>query len=392
MMRILALETSTEYCSVALWQDAAIYSRSEHAGQKHSELLMQMLDDLLSDAGCRMRDVDCIAFGMGPGSFTGVRIACGTAQGLALGAALPVVGICTLEALAEASGSHRVIAALDARMGEIYHAAYQKCDEHWIVISPPCLCQPEQAPQLSGCDWFGTGSGFATHAQALAWRYTGQLLGVDNGAVPEACAVAALGAARFAEGLGADAALAQPLYLRDKVALKSCEREAAPKTGLPVVAPRSREMTQADIEAVQAIEQAVQPFPWSLANFSDALNSGYLCRVEESDRKEIHGYAILMPIAGEAELLTIGIAAQQQRKGLGRKMLEEMLGLAQRRNLVRVFLEVRQSNVAALALYRSAGFSETGLRRAYYRNALGCEDAVTMALELSLPVAPTDIP
>ena len=124
-MRILALETSTEYCSVALWQDGAIVERCELVGQKHSELLMEMLDGVLREANITLAQLDGIAFGAGPGSFTGVRIACGVAQGLALGADLPVVGICTLAALAQASGYEKVIATLDARMAEVYHAAYE---------------------------------------------------------------------------------------------------------------------------------------------------------------------------------------------------------------------------------------------------------------------------
>lgn len=223
-MRVLALDTSTEYCSVALWHDGAVLERSELAGQKHSELLIDMLDALLNEAGVKLAQVDGIAFGKGPGSFTGVRIACGATQGLAFGANLPVAGICTLEALAEASGKPRVIAALDARMGEIYHAVYEKHDTVWTVLSEPCLCKPEAAPVVPGENCFGAGSGFATHGNALEERYTGQLTGVDAGMVPQAAAIAALGAAQFAAGRGVDAALALPLYLRDKVALKTSER------------------------------------------------------------------------------------------------------------------------------------------------------------------------
>lgn len=223
-MNILALDTSTEYCSVALWQDGAVLERCELAGQKHSELLISMLDALLKDAGFGIKDVDGIAFGKGPGSFTGVRIACGATQGLALGANLPVFGVCTLQALAEASGKPRVIAALDARMGEIYHAAYQKQNDVWKTVSEPCLCKPEDAPAVTGEDWFGIGSGFAMYDQVLNARYPGQLLGVDGAAVPQAAAIAALGAAQFKLGKGVDAAEALPLYLRDKVALKTSER------------------------------------------------------------------------------------------------------------------------------------------------------------------------
>jgi tRNA threonylcarbamoyladenosine biosynthesis protein TsaB len=156
-----------------------------------------------------------------------VRIACGAAQGLAFGANLPVAGICTLQALAEASGKPRVIAALDARMGEIYHAAYEKRDGAWITVSEPHLCKPEDAPLVQGDGWFGAGSGFAMHGKTLSERYAGQLQGTDGAAVPQATAIAALGAVRFAQGNGVDAAEALPLYLRDKVALKTSERECA---------------------------------------------------------------------------------------------------------------------------------------------------------------------
>lgn len=143
-----------------------------------------------------------------------------------------------------------------------------------------------------------------------------------------------------------------------------------------------REMTQADVDAVLAIEQAVQAYPWTRGNFSDSLANGYLCRVDETE-EGIRGYAILMPVLTEAELLTIGVAAAHQRKGLGRAMLAEMLELAHMMNMKRVFLEVRVSNEAAIALYRSAGFAQVGLRRAYYKNADGSEDALVMACDLT---------
>jgi len=228
-MRVLALDTSTEYCSVALWRDGVVVGHSELVGQKHSERLMAMLDDLLQQADLKLAQLDGIAFGMGPGSFTGVRIACGVTQGLALGANLPVIGVCTLQALAEASGKARVIAALDARMGELYLAAYEKQGSAWITMIEPCLCKPEKVPPLTGDNWFGAGSGFAMHGELLGAvlvdSYAGQLQGVDGGAVPQAAAIAALGAAQLLLGHGVDAAEALPLYLRDRVALKTSERE-----------------------------------------------------------------------------------------------------------------------------------------------------------------------
>jgi tRNA threonylcarbamoyladenosine biosynthesis protein TsaB len=223
-MRILALETSTEYCSVALWQDGNVTERFELVGQKHSELLMAMIDYVLKDAGLKLAQMDGIAFGMGPGSFTGVRIACGVTQGLALGANLKVVGVVTLHALAQAAGHDKVIAALDARMGELYHAAYEMRDGKWMVVIEPNLCKAEDAPPLPGAGWFGCGSGFAEHGAALRYRYAECLVGIDAQAVPRASAVAQLAAAIFMAGGGMDAAQALPLYLRDKVALKTIER------------------------------------------------------------------------------------------------------------------------------------------------------------------------
>lgn len=224
-MRILAIETSTEYCSVALWQGGTISARSEKVGQKHSEVLMAMVDAVLQDAGIRIREVEGIAFGKGPGSFTGVRIACGVAQGLAFGVDVNVVGVCTLQALAEASGKDKVIAALDARMGEIYLAAYAKEADVWRTVLEPCLCKAEDAPALAGDGWFGCGSGFAV-SEVLQQRYAAQLDGVDAQAVPQAEAVVRLAAVEFAQGNAVDAALALPLYLRDKVALTTRERAA----------------------------------------------------------------------------------------------------------------------------------------------------------------------
>jgi tRNA threonylcarbamoyladenosine biosynthesis protein TsaB len=160
-MKILALETTTEYCSVALWQDGVISGKSERVGQKHSEVLMGMLDEVLKEAGVKLTQLAGIAFGEGPGSFTGVRIACGVTQGLALGANLPVVGISTLLAVAEDSGQDRVIVALDARMAEVYFAVYEKRDHIWTTLCAPCLCLPQDTRAVTGNNWHGAGSGFA---------------------------------------------------------------------------------------------------------------------------------------------------------------------------------------------------------------------------------------
>lgn len=223
-MRIAALETSTELCSVALWLDGRLLSAREPAGQRHSEWLLPMLDGLLAEAGIKLKDLDGIAFGSGPGSFTGLRIACGVTQGLAFGAGLPVLGISTLLAMAEASALDRVLACLDARMGEVYLAAHEQTAQGWATRIEACLVRPEQAPELPGPGWTGCGSGFSAHGATLAQRYGGQLVGAQPERFPEASAIARLAAPLFAAGRGLPAERALPVYLRDKVALKVRER------------------------------------------------------------------------------------------------------------------------------------------------------------------------
>ena len=223
-MKILALETSTELCSAALWCDGEIDSRDEDAGQRNSKVLLPMVDDLLMSHGLKAANLDGVAFGSGPGSFTGLRIACGVAQGIAFGAGLPLVGISTLLALAEASRATRVVCCLDARMNEIYHAAYEKRGCEWHVVHEPSLCKPGTAPELSAGAWTGCGSGFAAHSGALERQYAGQLERVLPDLAPHAREVALLAATEFRIGNSIAAEYAAPLYVRNKVALRVNER------------------------------------------------------------------------------------------------------------------------------------------------------------------------
>lgn len=223
-MRILAFDTSTEYCTAALWLDGTLIYREIHAGQTHSQLLLPMCQDLLAEAEVGLAQLDGIAFGAGPGSFTGLRIACAVAQGLAFGADVPVLGVSTLLALAEASGAERVIACLDARMGEVYHAVYRREECDWVTDSEPRLCAPQQVPTIAGLDWCGCGSGFKAYVEPLQARYADALVNIRPELYPHAREIAHLAAPHIKAGQGTAAELAAPLYIRDKVALKICER------------------------------------------------------------------------------------------------------------------------------------------------------------------------
>jgi tRNA threonylcarbamoyladenosine biosynthesis protein TsaB len=225
-MKILALDTSTEHCSVALWHDGDVDARDAHAGQRHSELVLPMVDELLKRHGMATHDLDGIAFGEGPGSFTGLRIGCGVTQGLAFGAGLPVVGVSTLLALAEAARAGPAVCCLDARMGEIYHAAYVPSDAGWKVVHAPSLCTPSDAPLLPAGSWIGCGSGFRAHEAALRRRYGERVSAIMPSVFPHAKAIARLAAREFEAGRMVPAERAVPVYLRDRVALKTDERTA----------------------------------------------------------------------------------------------------------------------------------------------------------------------
>ena len=224
-MNLLALDTSTEFLSLALQLGDKTYTHYQHAGQAASQLVLPQIQALLDSAKITLKDLDGIAFGAGPGAFTGVRVACGVAQGLGFGASLPVVGVNTLLALAQASGHERVIACLDARMGEIYYAAFECKNNEWIEQSVTRVCKPEAAPVLEGA-WTGAGSGWAVYAEVLSQIYAKSLVEILPNITPTAEAILQLAKPIFAAGKAKPASAAAPIYIRNRVALTTIEREA----------------------------------------------------------------------------------------------------------------------------------------------------------------------
>ena len=222
-MKLLVLDTSTEWCSAALWLDGRVQARRVLAEQRHSSLLLPMVDELLRESAIGLRQLDGIGYGAGPGSFTGLRIACAVTQGLALGADLPVAGVSTLQSIAEQAGAERVLTVLDARMAEVYWAAYRRDGAGWRAVSEPALALPESVSVPAGGGWVGAGNGFVALGEALRPRLAA-LARIDGTLMPDAAAMAPLAARAFGRGEGMDAALAAPIYLRDKVALTVDER------------------------------------------------------------------------------------------------------------------------------------------------------------------------
>lgn len=226
-MKLLALDTASARCSAALWQDGALLRQSADTARDHARLILPMIDALLAEAGLRLSQLDGIAFGRGPGSFTGLRIAASVTQGLAAGADLPVLPVSDLRALAaqarDAAPMPRqglLLGCMDARMGEVYWGAFEAQRLHPATGFPEVVAAPEPLPAaLRGKVVRAAGRGLGAYPAIAAW------LGLDAldclpAAEPDAADIARLAAADLAGGEVAwmDAIAAQPVYLRDKVA------------------------------------------------------------------------------------------------------------------------------------------------------------------------------
>ena len=226
-MRVLAFDTSTEWLTVAVGDGLSWMTHRERAGVANSERILPAIDALLAKAEWQLADLNGIAFGAGPGAFTGIRIACSVAQGLALGADLPVVPVPTLQALAQQAwrdhAATRVFACLDARMREVYFAFYVRNGNEWIAQSEPSVQKPSEIAALVGTGWIGAGDGFAAYPELATLE---GVAGVHADALPSAQSIGELALPILAKGQGVAAAEALPLYVRHRVALTTAERSA----------------------------------------------------------------------------------------------------------------------------------------------------------------------
>ncbi|MDN5781150.1 MAG: tRNA (adenosine(37)-N6)-threonylcarbamoyltransferase complex dimerization subunit type 1 TsaB [Luteimonas sp.] len=234
-MKLLAFETATEACSVAVWVDGAVRERFEIAPRRHAELALPWAEQLLAEAGVAKAQLDAIAVGRGPGAFTGVRLAIAIAQGIALALDRPVVPVSTLAVLAAGlrgvgarSGQpEHIFAAIDARMGEVYSAAFERRADELLALSQETVSPPGAVvlPGDAG-GWQGVGTGFAAGEAALQARFGSRLAGVDAAALPHAADLARLAAIAFERGEALPPERIEPAYLRDNVALTLVEQQA----------------------------------------------------------------------------------------------------------------------------------------------------------------------
>lgn len=218
-MKLLALETSTEACSVALHHEGRIFARFRHAPRLQTELLLPMIDEVLAEAGLSLKAVDALAYSRGPGAFTGVRIAAAAVQALAFARDLPVLAVSSLQVLAQGAlrvhGAQRALCVFDARMDEVYAGAYALQDGLMQPLDVDHLCSPAKLPSTLRGEFFVAGNGLAVYETVL--REQCHFLGSDAGLFPAAEDMVPLALALHAQGAAQAAELALPVYLRDEV-------------------------------------------------------------------------------------------------------------------------------------------------------------------------------
>lgn len=434
-LNILALETSASRCGIALLRerDGCIdISVREHVGrEEHAERLLPMASSLLEEAGLTPAALHAVAFGQGPGGFTGLRVACGVAQGMALALGIPVIGIVSHQAAAEAVPARpdqAIVVALDARMGEVYLAAYRRLDgadesTGWQALQAPILVAADevvawieaQVPEWSrraSCPLMPVLAGDAWTAYEEECVAPAEWIRFDV-LRPDAASVARLARLAWRRGETLDPGLAAPLYVRDKIAFTTAERangsggnpKAASRLAAATATPGDRfqgdpvggaavvgrlaagvlpePMRPEDLEAVAALEAHVQQFPWTRGNFADALEAGYGAWVLREDGR-ITGFCILMFAPDVAHLLVIAIDPDFHRSGRGSALIGWCEARARERGIAGLLLEVRPSNEKAIKFYEHHGFLRVGVRRGYYPAAGGQrENAVVMQKDVS---------
>ncbi len=219
-MKLLAIETATEACSAAVLLEGEVLFRHQIAPRQHTALILSMVDQLLQDTGLQLKDFDALAYGRGPGAFTGVRIATGVIQGLAYGADLPVIPVSTLAALAQsaASTASNIISAIDARMGEIYWCRYVTSGTGLVTaLVDEQVSSPDQILIDENKSYFGVGTGWETYQSELATVMGKQLLGSDGNRYPDARDILSLAEYEYQKGNTVSAQDALPVYIRNKV-------------------------------------------------------------------------------------------------------------------------------------------------------------------------------
>lgn len=388
-LHILAFETSSNVCGVALLSrvDGRVRLRTaRHEGRgQHAERLLPMAQDLLVEAEVDRAALTAVAFGQGPGGFTGLRVACGVAQGMAVALGIPVVPVGSLMAVAAEhagdapDGWHVVLQ--DARMNEVYAAVYRYGSRSgWETIQAPMLLAVGDIPLwlTQGVALWECGAALRVHGDALLVfeGLAGRLTGLGYAMIAardaehahaQAAMIARLALPAWEAGCAVPAEQAAPIYVRDKVAYTTEERERGfgGNPQAPALVGTLHVMSESDLDEVAAVERLVQAHPWQRNHFADGLSAGYRGWVLRQQGGVV-GFAMVMDAPDMAHLLVIGVHPDAQRRGAGARLLAQCEAHARAQGLDALTLEVRASNAQAIAFYRRHGFDHVGMRKAYY--------------------------
>jgi tRNA threonylcarbamoyladenosine biosynthesis protein TsaB len=403
---ILALDSATRVCEVALLSapDGQLRcARTPEGDGEHGQMVLPLVDEVLAQADLARGQLTAVAFGQGPGGFTGLRVACGVAQGIAYALGIPVLPVGSLHAAAQAAEGDEPVRVVvhDARMDELYVAAYAQPAHAGQGWRP--LCEPLLMNRRDLAVWLARererwpaatvrllGNAFAVYPDLNRLEVPGLNLCCQYQEGGLAQAIAELGLLDWRSGASRPPAQAAPLYVRNKVAYTTAEREQGqggnPKAGsLAGPAPEIALMRASELQAVAGIECRTQPHPWSAAQLQEALHAGYEVWVLREDG-QVAGFYLLMKAPDVAHLLLISVQPERQRQGLGHQLLRHCEGRARELGLEGVLLEVRPSNRAAVDFYANRGYVRLGVRKGYYPGgASGREDAWVMQKTFAAP-------
>lgn len=414
-VNILALESSTPVLGVGLLQvdeqgHQSFIQREFHGSSRHAEHLLPLVDQVLAQAQLGQQDLSAIAFGQGPGGFTGLRVACGAAQGMAFGLQLPVVAVPSLLAVAQAehSAEHAIqVVILDARMDELYVAAYrlraqapdpasQELDTDlfgWEVVYAPVLIEARHFPvwlHEQRHQWGAqttvqvVGNGLQL-CRDLDINFADANLSLGTDSVPQVQAIAELAWQGWQQGQTIMPEQAAPLYIRDKVAFTISER-AQGLGGNPAAdwqPLQVQRLQDAHIPQVMTLAQDSGAGAWSEAQWYSGLQAGEFGWVLARG-DEVYAFLMVNQVGNESELLLMATQPQYQRRGYATWLLNTWQQHAREQGVDQLHLEVRASNQAAQQLYQTFGFESVGVRADYYPSAAGGrEDAHLFTKELN---------
>lgn len=375
---VLALESAGSACSAAILRDgqvvAAHLAEMEH-GQ--AEALIPMVQTIMAEAGIGYEDLDLIAAGTGPGSYTGVRVALAAARGLASASGKPLSGVSNFDAVyAAAAAEAPQMVALETRRADLYIQLFAKDGR---ADSPPSILAEQDLVDLFTPGETIVVAGDAAPRAVAVLRAGGRPARAASGPnYAQAAWIAHVAAIRWARERSLRPA--EPVYLRAPDALTVAERAAAQKAREPVLSVAS----PIHGAVMAALQQKCFDEPWSTEAMATLLGQpGVVGTLLTDPASQVPlGYALMRSAAGEAEILTLGIDPQRRRAGLGRRLLADLIARARTAGAEALFLEVADGNRAARSLYYTAGFREVGRRSGYYRSPRGVEDGLTYRLDL----------